>query len=225
MAANLVKAGYRVLGFDLMPAALEQATTDGVHRRRVLRRGRRVLPTSSSRCCRRASTSSTLYQGLLPRPSRARCSSTAPPSTSPRPARQRRSCAAGRTPCRRRAGLRRRRRARRRARWRSWSADRTEDFEPPTAARVMGAKVVHCGDRRRAGREDLQQHDPRHLDDRGQRGVRPRREAGAEPPGVLRRRVQRVGAVLGADQPTARCPDRCPPAPPTTTTSPDSPTR
>ncbi|HEY5854016.1 MAG TPA: 3-hydroxyisobutyrate dehydrogenase [Aldersonia sp.] len=30
MAANLVKAGYRVLGFDLMPAALEQATADGL---------------------------------------------------------------------------------------------------------------------------------------------------------------------------------------------------
>ncbi len=30
MAANLVKAGYTVQGFDLVPAALEQATKDGV---------------------------------------------------------------------------------------------------------------------------------------------------------------------------------------------------
>ncbi|MCX5043606.1 3-hydroxyisobutyrate dehydrogenase [Aldersonia sp. NBC_00410] len=29
MAANLVKAGYRVVGFDLVPAALEQAAKDG----------------------------------------------------------------------------------------------------------------------------------------------------------------------------------------------------
>ncbi|MFH5208023.1 3-hydroxyisobutyrate dehydrogenase [Antrihabitans spumae] len=30
MAANLAKAGYQVLGYDLVPAALEQATKDGV---------------------------------------------------------------------------------------------------------------------------------------------------------------------------------------------------
>ncbi|CAM3066045.1 3-hydroxyisobutyrate dehydrogenase [Prescottella defluvii] len=30
MAANLAKAGYRVNGFDLVPAALEQATRDGI---------------------------------------------------------------------------------------------------------------------------------------------------------------------------------------------------
>ncbi|MBD0321961.1 MAG: 3-hydroxyisobutyrate dehydrogenase [Aldersonia sp.] len=30
MAANLVKAGYRVVGFDLVPAALDQAANDGI---------------------------------------------------------------------------------------------------------------------------------------------------------------------------------------------------
>ena len=29
MAANLVKAGHKVVGFDLAPAALEQAVKDG----------------------------------------------------------------------------------------------------------------------------------------------------------------------------------------------------
>ena len=30
MAANLVKAGHKVTGFDLVPAAIEQAKADGV---------------------------------------------------------------------------------------------------------------------------------------------------------------------------------------------------
>ena len=110
---------------------------------------------------------------------RARCSSTARRSTSPMRRRRPRARRRGRAPRRRRPGLRRRRRRRGRHARPSWSAAPTRTS--PTAQpllEVMGGRVVHCGGAgRRPGRQDLQQHDPRHLDDRGQRGVRARREA------------------------------------------------
>ena len=44
---------------------------------------------------------------------------------------------------------------------------------------TMGKRIVHCGGaRRRTGRQDLQQHDPRRDDDRDLRGVRPGRKLG-----------------------------------------------
>ena len=52
--------------------------------------------------------------------------------------------------------------------------------------------------RRRPGREDLQQPHPGRLHDRGERGLRAGREAGADAPGAVRRRLRRVRAVLGA---------------------------
>ena len=54
--------------------------------------------------------------------------------------------------------------------------------------------------RRRPGGEDLQQHDPRHLDDRRLRGLRPRREARPVAPGAVRRRVELVRPVLVPDE-------------------------
>ena len=54
MAANLVKAGHAVTGFDLNPAALDALRgrrPDGRQRRR----GGARAPTSSSPCCRPAS--------------------------------------------------------------------------------------------------------------------------------------------------------------------------
>ena len=52
-----------------------------------------------------------------------------------------------------------------------------------------------CG----AGGQDLQQHDPRHFHDRGERGVRARREIGFVAPGVVRRCLDLVRAMLVAD--------------------------
>ncbi len=135
------------------------------------------------------------------RDSRARCSSTARRSTSPTPAtaaraRPRRPVTARSTPRSPAAWS-----APRPARWPSWSAAPRRTSQPAQPLLdVMGRKVVHCGGAgRRPGRQDLQQHDPRRLDDRGQRGVRARREARPEQPGAVRRGVQRLGPVLGAD--------------------------
>ena len=65
----------------------------------------------------------------------------------------------------------------------------------------MAGKIVHCGERRRrTGGEDLQQHDPRHLDDRRRRGLRARRKARPVAPGAVRRGVDLVRPVLVADQ-------------------------
>ena len=53
---------------------------------------------------------------------------------------------------------------------------------------------------RRAGGENLQQHDPRRDDDRHLRGVRARRKARALGAGAVRRRLDLVGPKLVADQ-------------------------
>ena len=53
--------------------------------------------------------------------------------------------------------------------------------------------------RRGAGGQDLQQHDPRHFHDRGQRGLCARRKARAVASGAVRRRLDLVGAMLVAD--------------------------
>ena len=73
--------------------------------------------------------------------------------------------------------------------------------------------------RRRAGRQDLQQHGARHLHDCGRRGLCAGREARSVASGGVRRGVDVVGPVLGAHQllPGARV--RCRRLPPTTTTS------
>ena len=82
MAANLVKAGERVLGFDLV-----EASRAGVGARRRADRRQRAgdasrTPTSSSPCCRPASTCCRCGTTSCRRRGRARCSSIARPSTS-----------------------------------------------------------------------------------------------------------------------------------------------
>jgi 3-hydroxyisobutyrate dehydrogenase len=61
---------------------------------------------------------------------------------------------------------------------------------------AMGKKIVHCGD---AGGQDLQQHDPRHFDDRRQRSLRARRETRPVASGAVRCGLDLVGPVLVAD--------------------------
>ena len=63
--------------------------------------------------------------------------------------------------------------------------------------------------RQRAGGEDLQQHDPRHFDDRGVGSLRARREARARQAEAVRHRVEVVGPVLVDGPITARCRGRC----------------
>ena len=55
--------------------------------------------------------------------------------------------------------------------------------------------------RQRPGRQDLQQHDPRHFHDRGVGSLRAGREARARPSEAVRHFLERVGPVLGDDQP------------------------
>ena len=201
MAANLVKAGYRVLGFDLMPAALEQATTDGV-----------TVVESSDAAAGTADVVITmlpsgkhvidLYQGGLlaaakPGTLFVDCSTidVADAKAAADLAQQAGHRAVDAPVSGGVAGAAAGTLA-------FMVGGSTEDFDAahPLLDVMGGQGRALRRQRRRAGREDLQQHGARHLDDRGQRGVRPRREAGAEPPGVLRRRLERLGAVLVADE-------------------------
>ena len=64
---------------------------------------------------------------------------------------------------------------------------------------AMGKRIVHCGEAgRRPGRQDLQQHDPRHQHDRRVRGVRAGREARPLASGAVRCGLDLVGPVLVA---------------------------
>ena len=56
MAANLVKAGHRVTGYDLNPAALQALDRGRRHGAPPAPPRRRRAPTSSSPCCRPANT-------------------------------------------------------------------------------------------------------------------------------------------------------------------------
>lgn len=53
MAANLVKSGHEVLGFDLAASVLKAAEASGV-KRQAMSAKRSRMPRSSYRCCRRA---------------------------------------------------------------------------------------------------------------------------------------------------------------------------
>ena len=55
MAANLVKAGHRVIGYDINAGAVQALASAGVQPAPARRR-RRAAPMSSSPCCPPAST-------------------------------------------------------------------------------------------------------------------------------------------------------------------------
>ena len=101
----------------------------------------------------------------------------------------------------RRAGVGRRRRRGRRARSPSWSAAASAPSSARSRSCSDGQDHRACRRRRqRAGGEDLQQHDPRRLDDRGVGGVRARREARPRQAEAVRHRVEVVGPVLVDDE-------------------------
>ena len=63
----------------------------------------------------------------------------------------------------------------------------------------MGKRIVHCGGGGGgAGGQDLQQHDPRRDHDRHLRGLRARREAGSVGASLVRRRLHRIRPVVVA---------------------------
>ena len=66
MAANLVKAGHKVIAFDLVAASRDQAKSDGAAvADSSVRRSRRA-PTWSSPCCRPASTCFRVWNEVVP---------------------------------------------------------------------------------------------------------------------------------------------------------------
>ena len=66
------------------------------------------------------------------------------------------------------------------------------------SCRQMGKTIVHAGGAgQRAGGEDLQQHDPRRVDDRGVGGLRARREARARRAEAVRHLLEVVRASAG----------------------------
>ena len=81
MAANLVKSGEHVLGFDVVPASREASARDGVQIVANAKQAASTTPTSSSPCCRRASMSCRYGTMCCRRRSRERCSSIVRPST------------------------------------------------------------------------------------------------------------------------------------------------
>ena len=66
---------------------------------------------------------------------------------------------------------------------------------------AMGKRIVHCGGAGGgAGGQDLQQHDSRRDHDRDLRSLRARRKARPRGAGVVRRRLDRLGPVVVADE-------------------------
>ena len=203
MAANLVKAGHRVLGFDLVPAALEAATAAGVE---VVASGQDAAASADVVITMFPSGRHVLeaYRGADDEPGLL-------------------AVATGRA-------LRRLlddRRGRGAAAHALAAAAGKRSLDAPVSGGVVGAenatlafmvggadddfaaarplleamgrRIVHCGG---AGLGQAAKVCNNmilgHLADRRRRGVRARRAARADPPGALRRGLQRVGPVLGA---------------------------
>ena len=199
MAANLVKAGHTVPGFDLVEAARSRggggASDRGLAAEAVegaevvitmLPAGKHVLEVYQARLLAAAPAGalfidcSTIDVGRA----RSRCAGGCGWASGAR--------------C---AGVRGDRRRQGRDADLHGAAATTEALAAAAPVlEAMGKRVVHCGEPRRGpGGEDLQQHDPRHLDDRRQRGLRAGREAGSQSSGALRRGLDLLGPVLVAD--------------------------
>ena len=200
MAANLVKSGEHVLGFDVVPAARQAAAGDGVQivanaRSTVedaevvitmLPAGEHVLSVWNDIVPRRAAGHA--VHRLLDDRRRERAQGARAGGG----ARHRHARCAGLGRRRRRQGgdahLHGRRLG---ARLRARQAD-------PRAHGQAHRALRRC--RQRPGGEDLQQYDSRRFDDRGQRSVRARRKARPVASGAVRRRLGELGPVLVADE-------------------------
>ena len=192
MAANLAKAQHHVTAFDLSDAALDAAVEKGAdkaasaaeavkgaeivvtmlpagkHVREVYEKD--VLPNVAKGAllidCSTIDVDSARHVGELAKRPGSRWSMRRyrAASAAPRPAR---------SP--------------------SWSAARGAFGKARPILEKMGKNIVHTGRRERAGGQDLQQHDPRHLDDRRQRRLHAGQAAGPRRAEAVRRRVDGVG--------------------------------
>ena len=173
------QGGHQVTGFDVTPAGSRNSRKAAARRRAQIGRGRRHRcrrhhaargPACARRLSRQGGVLATRKQGAV----LIDCSTidveTARAVAGQRP---RERLADGR-----RAGLgRRRRRARRHAHLHG-RRQRRRVRESKADPRGDGQDHRACGRaRERAGRENLQQHDPRHFDDRGFGSLRARRKA------------------------------------------------
>ena len=199
MAANLVKAGRRVIAFDLVGASRNQAKQDGAS-----------IAETAVASVKGADTVVTMlpagkhvlsvWNEVIPAMTKGAliidCSTIDVES-----AKQAHALAAGQgVALGRRAGVGRHRRCqgrdthlhvRRRGQGvRRGQAGAREDGQEDRALRRR---------RRRSGGQDLQQHDPGRFHDRGQRGICTRRKTRAVASGAVRCRLDVVGSVLVAD--------------------------
>ncbi len=176
MAANLVKAGHSVRGFDLAPASLDAARDAGIAVAAsaleavegadavvtMLPAGRHVIDVW------------TQLAGALPAGTLLIDSSTIDVESARKAhaLANARGCLSVDAPV---SGGTGGARAGTLTFMAGGSGDAFAAAEP--LLKVMGKNVFHCGGGGRSGGQDLQQHDPRHLDDRRLRGLRARREA------------------------------------------------
>ena len=198
MAANLVKSGERVLGFDVVrrhgkpprKTACKLSRTAGRCRERRRRHhhapGRPARDVGLEGCAAGCKD-----RGAVHRLFDHRCGERAEGTRS-----RLRMASPRSTPQSRAASA-----ARRRRRSPSWSAARRGIRARQAGARPHGKarRALRRGGQR-PGRKNLQQHDPRHLDDCRQRSLRSRRKARFVASGAVRCRLGIVGTMLVADQ-------------------------
>ena len=198
MAANLVKAGHEVIGFDLVAASREAAAESGVK----IAASATEAAAEADVVDHHAAGGQARRRGVERNRRRGEagalfidCSTVDVES-----ARKPMPCRGGRPQVGRRARLRRRRR--RQGGYADLHVRRGGGSFRRRQADPRGDGQAHRPlrrRRRRTGGEDLQQHDPRRDDDRHGRSFRARREARPVPPGAVRRRLDLVGPELVAD--------------------------
>ena len=200
MAANLIKAGHKVTGFDLVKASCDAAKADGV-----------AIAASAVEAVKSADVVITMlpagkhvltvWTEIVPavRDGALLIDSSTIDVDSARKAHW--SCGGAQTAVDRCAGLGRRRR--RQGRDAHLHVRRHQRCIRRGEARARGDGQAHRPlrrRRRRAGGENLQQHDPCDFHDRRQRGVRAGRKTRPVAPGAVRRGVHVVRPVLGDHQ-------------------------
>ena len=194
MARNLAAAGHAVTGFDVAGVTRRRRRP-----RRLRRRGGARPRRGRSPCCRTArSCARSMPRSCPPARRGARLHRLLDRRRRQRPRRRRARPTAAGLAGGRRPGLRRHRRRRAPARSPSWPAAPPQAFAAAAAAlRGHGrARRPLRRRRRRAGGEDLQQHDPRHLDDRRLRGLRAGEQARPRRARALRRGLDLLGRLL-----------------------------
>ncbi len=229
MAQNLIKAGHEVAGLRHQPATRSVSWSPPAAPPPASRARRPTMPTWSSPCCPRAHEVREVYlgpDGVIATRARGHAADRLLDH-------RRRDRARGRGGGRGqgpadagRAGLRRRRRRARRHAHLHGRRQRRGVRAGQARPRSDGQDHRACRRRRqRPGRQDLQQHDPRHFDDRGVGGLRAGREARPRRAEAVRHLVEVVGPVLVDDELLPGAGPGADARPPTATIRPASPPR